>query len=430
MSVRTISELFILSRSGRTLVHHRWGKAVDGVENIVFRRISEQCEPIIQLGGNGLAGWVERDGVLFVGVGYCGKTRRNPTLLLDTLLRLHVILSDQIGIVNDCNVLENQVLIMEVFSEFFLDGIPQDIDSAPLHLPLSSGVTTGVGRSIRCPKGKIPNQRETQPDIYIDQIEAHSATFLSNGSPDKRHLKGCVLLKSFSDELAKVGIPFKSREPSLRFALHPGLDKTLWNEKAIASHYEGYPKGSSKVLSYSTDLPEGDSSPLFLLCSSVVNCNGVSEVRVKVTRNTEETARSVVLEIPFPKTVEGHPVVIFEIGQGGFLVAKRGKAFATHSVRCHLTLEASKEHTVCVKYPLSSSSRFAAVASLSFEVLNTVSPVLSMAPPNLEHSPTTLTPNIFLRTISHAASYTVLINSAGTTRPALPLAYAPLAITS
>lgn len=211
----SISQFFILSLRGDTIIYRNFRKDLNkGINEVFFRKVNffqaeEKAPPIFNV-----------DGINFIHV----KTNElylvlvtldnfSPNYFIEILGHLMKVIKDHCGILTEESIRKNFVLIYEIIDEMIDFGVPQlcsteqikpFVFNEPVRMTKSENSiieimnkNTTSGKATEKPQSQFIDSKSKENKIYVDVIEKITALFNSSGKLLIFSVDGCIKMKSY-----------------------------------------------------------------------------------------------------------------------------------------------------------------------------------------------------------------------------------------
>lgn len=208
----SISQLFILSLRGDTIIYRDFRKDINkGINEVFFRKVNffeaeEQAPPVFNVDGINFI-YVKKSDLYIVLVTLENVSSSYFFEILESFMKL---IRDYCGVLSEEAIRKNFVLIYEIIDEMIDFGFPQlkstdhiqpFVVTAPVVIvkqenKLKSMIdhsTTG-GTSSQKP---LSNNKSKKNEIFVDIIEKLTVLYNSSGSLINFGIEGCIKMKSY-----------------------------------------------------------------------------------------------------------------------------------------------------------------------------------------------------------------------------------------
>ena len=206
----SISQLFILSRRGDSIIYRDFRRDIKKSNDVFFRNVNffteeEVAPPLFNVEGINFI-YIKTDDLYIV---ISTLDNSSPDYFLEVLERLLKVIKDEIGELTEETIRKNFVLIYEIIDEMIDFGYPQLSDTQQVKefvftepivelkkintlkemINKNTKSTENTKRSIADAKNKN--------EIYVDIIEKVTCLFSRNGSILSSGIDGCIKMKSY-----------------------------------------------------------------------------------------------------------------------------------------------------------------------------------------------------------------------------------------
>ena len=206
----SISQLFILSRRGDSIIYRDFRQEMKKSNDIFFHNVNfvkeeEIAPPLFNVDGINFI-YIKTDDLYIV---ISTLDNSSPNYYLEVLDRIIKVIKDHIGILNEETIRKNFVLIYEIIDEMVDFGYPQlsdteqvkefvftepivelkNINTIKEMISTSSKSNENAKRSIVDAKNKN--------EIYVDIIEKVTCLFSRTGTIISSGIDGCIQMKSY-----------------------------------------------------------------------------------------------------------------------------------------------------------------------------------------------------------------------------------------
>lgn len=333
----SISQLFILSLRGDTIIYRDFRKELHkGINEIFFRKVNnasgdELPPPVFNEEGINFI-YVKKNELYLV---LATKDNVSANYFLEVLDKLMKVIKDHCGILSEESIRKNFVLIYEIIGEMLDFGYPQlssteqikpFVFNEPVVMmrsinPLNSilNKSTTSGESTKKPISQVTDSKNKKNEIFVDIIEKLTVLFNSNGSLINYGVDGCIKMKSYlkgNPELRLVlndEISFDRNSYSSSFIedcnFHPKVNtRDFINMKTL---YINPPDGEFIVMNYRMNT---EFAPPFKVYTIVEESNYKLELKIKVQTNflDKYNAGNVLIKFNVPKSTQS---VHFDMGK-------------------------------------------------------------------------------------------------------------------
>ena len=209
----SISQLFILSRRGDSIIYRDFRRDIKKSNDIFFRNVNffteeEIAPPLFNVEGINFI-YVKTDDLYIV---ISTLDNSSPNYFLEILERVMKVIKDHIGELNEETIRKNFVLIYEIIDEMIDFGYPQLSDTEQVKQfvftePIvelknintlkelfnkNTKSNENTKRSIT-----ITNDEKSKNEIYVDIVENVTCLFGRSGAIISSGIDGCIKMKSY-----------------------------------------------------------------------------------------------------------------------------------------------------------------------------------------------------------------------------------------
>ena len=217
----SISQLFILSRRGDSIIYRDFRRDIKKSNDIFFHNVNfiseeEVPNPLFNIDGINFI-YVKTEDLYIV---ISTLDNASPNYYLEVLDRVMKVIKDHIGQLNEETIRKNFVLIYEIIDEMIDFGYPQLADTEQVKQfvftePIVDlqNINTIKEMFSRTTKSNINTQRSiadssTKNEIYVDIIEKVTCLFSRNGTIISSGIDGCIKMKSYLKNQPEMRIVF------------------------------------------------------------------------------------------------------------------------------------------------------------------------------------------------------------------------------
>ncbi|EGR30590.1 hypothetical protein IMG5_128570 [Ichthyophthirius multifiliis] len=321
-----ISQLFILSARGDIIINRDFRSDLIKTTHEQFYRhvkLSKgDCEPLFNIDGINFS-YIKRSGLYIVAT---SRFDNCPSILLEILNRVCVIIKDFCGLFSEEAIRKNFVLIYELLDEITDFGYPQLLSTEQVK-PLianepvvikkemvpSINSTFGTifkSQTINSNATKAPvSQDKKKNEIFVDVFEKISVLFNVSGYVINSSIEGCIQMKSYLQG-----------NPALKLALNEDLiigrgkigkvvlDDCNFHESVNTSEFDinrtlriQPPDGEFIAMNYRITSEFQPPFKIYPIIEEVSNYRLELHLRIKACFPKEVTATYVNLSFPMPK---------------------------------------------------------------------------------------------------------------------------------
>ena len=209
----SISQLFILSRRGDSIIYRDFRRDIKKSNDIFFRNVNffteeEIAPPLFNVEGINFI-YVKTDDLYIV---ISTLDNSSPNYFLEILERVMKVIKDHIGELNEETIRKNFVLIYEIIDEMIDFGYPQLSDTEQVKQfvftePIvelknintlkelfnkNTKSNENTKRSIT-----ITNDEKSKNEIYVDIVENVTCLFGRSGAIISSGIDGCIKMKTY-----------------------------------------------------------------------------------------------------------------------------------------------------------------------------------------------------------------------------------------
>ena len=209
----SISQLFILSRRGDSIIYRDFRRDIKKSNDIFFRNVNfyteeEIAPPLFNVEGINFIYIKTED--LYIVISTLDNS--SPNYFLEILDRLIKVIKDHIGDLTEETIRKNFVLIYEIIDEMIDFGYPQLSDTEQVkqfvftepivELKNINTLKEMFNRNIKSNESAkksitVTNDSKSKNEIYVDVIEKVSCLFSRNGTILSSGIDGCIKMKSY-----------------------------------------------------------------------------------------------------------------------------------------------------------------------------------------------------------------------------------------
>ena len=209
----SISQLFILSRRGDSIIYRDFRRDIKKSNDIFFRNVNfyteeEIAPPFFNVEGINFIYIKTED--LYIVISTLDNS--SPNYYLEILDRLIKVIKDHIGDLTEETIRKNFVLIYEIIDEMIDFGYPQLSDTEQVkqfvftepivELKNINTLKEMFNRNIKSNENAkksitVTNDSKSKNEIYVDVIEKVSCLFSRNGTILSSGIDGCIKMKSY-----------------------------------------------------------------------------------------------------------------------------------------------------------------------------------------------------------------------------------------
>ena len=209
----SISQLFILSRRGDSIIYRDFRRDIKKSNDIFFRNVNffteeEIAPPLFNVEGINFIYVKTED--LYIAISTLDNS--SPNYFLEVLDRLMTVIKDHIGELNEETIRKNFVLIYEIIDEMIDFGYPQLSDTEQVkqfvftepivELKNINTLKEMFNKNTKSNENTkksitITNDQKSTNEIYVDIIEKVTCLFGRNGTILSSGIDGCIKMKSY-----------------------------------------------------------------------------------------------------------------------------------------------------------------------------------------------------------------------------------------
>jgi AP-4 complex subunit mu-1 len=209
----SISQLFILSRRGDSIIYRDFRRDIKKSNDIFFRNVNfyteeEIAPPLFNVDGINFIYVKTED--LYIAISTLDNA--SPNYYLEVLDRLMKVVKDHIGDLTEETIRKNFVLIYEIIDEMIDFGYPQLSDTEQVkqfvftepvvelkNINTIKEIFNKNTKSNESAKKSITvtNDAKSKNEIFVDIIEKVTCLFSRNGTILSSGIDGCIKMKSY-----------------------------------------------------------------------------------------------------------------------------------------------------------------------------------------------------------------------------------------
>ena len=206
----SISQLFILSRRGDSIIYRDFRREIKKSNDIFFHNVNfikeeEIAPPLFNIDGINFI-YVKTDDLYIV---ISTLDNASPNYYLEVLDRIIKVIKDHIGILNEETIRKNFVLIYEIIDEMIDFGYPQLSENEQVKEFVFTEPVVDLknlnrfreifNSNIKSKEGAERSiiDKNNANEIYVDIIEKITCLFNKNGSIISSGIDGCIKMKSY-----------------------------------------------------------------------------------------------------------------------------------------------------------------------------------------------------------------------------------------
>ena len=217
----SISQLFILSRRGDSIIYRDFRRDIKKSNDIFFHNVNfikeeDIAPPLFNIDGINFI-YVKTDDLYIV---ISTLDNAPPNYYLEVLDRIIKVITDHIGILNEETIRKNFVLIYEIIDEMIDFGYPQLLDTEQIkefvftepivelkNINTFKEILNKNTKSNENSKRSIADAKNKN-EIYVDIIEKVTCLFSRNGTIISSGIDGCIKMKSYLKNNPELRITF------------------------------------------------------------------------------------------------------------------------------------------------------------------------------------------------------------------------------
>ena len=220
----SISQLFILSRRGDSIIYRDFRRDIKKSNDIFFRNVNfyteeEIAPPLFNVDGINFIYVKTED--LYIAISTLDNA--SPNYYLEVLDRLMKVIKDHIGDLTEETIRKNFVLIYEIIDEMIDFGYPQLSDTEQVkqfvftepvvelkNINTIKEIFNKNTKSNESAKKSITvtNDAKSKNEIFVDIIEKVTCLFSRNGTILSSGIDGCIKMKSYLKNSPELRIVF------------------------------------------------------------------------------------------------------------------------------------------------------------------------------------------------------------------------------
>ena len=217
----SISQLFILSRRGDSIIYRDFRRDIKKSNDIFFHNINfikeeETAPPLFNIDGINFIYMKTED--LYIVISTLDNAP--PNYYLEVLDRVMKVIKDHIGELTEESIRKNFVLIYEIIDEMIDFGYPQLIDTEQVmqfvftepivDLSKINILKEMINRNVKSNINAIRSVADAKAknEIYVDIIEKITCLFARNGNLISSGIDGCIKMKSYLKNSPEMKIVF------------------------------------------------------------------------------------------------------------------------------------------------------------------------------------------------------------------------------
>jgi len=315
----SISQLFILSRRGDSIIYRDFRQDIKKSNDIFFHNVNfvkeeEIAPPLFNIDGINFI-YIKTDDLYIV---ISTLDNASPNYYLEILENIIKVITDHIGILNEETIRKNFVLIYEIIDEMIDFGYPQlsnteqvkeFVFTEPIvelkNINRLKDLFNSSMKSNESAKRSITDKNTTN-EIYVDIIEKITCLFSKNGSILSSGIDGCIKMKSYLKNSPEMKIIFtddiilgKSSYGGGRMSLAgynfcQGVRTSDFENERVL--YIIPPQGEFILMNYRIN---NEFAPPFKIYTIIEEFDYKLELRIKLLANFDNNTRAGNIKITF-----------------------------------------------------------------------------------------------------------------------------------
>jgi AP-4 complex subunit mu-1 len=318
----SISQLFILSRRGDSIIYRDFRRDIKKSNDIFFRNVNfyteeEIAPPLFNVDGINFIYVKTED--LYIAISTLDNA--SPNYYLEVLDRLMKVIKDHIGDLTEETIRKNFVLIYEIIDEMIDFGYPQLSDTEQVkqfvftepvvelkNINTIKEIFNKNTKSNESAKKSITvtNDAKSKNEIFVDIIEKVTCLFSRNGTILSSGIDGCIKMKSYlknspelrivlSDEIIIGKTSYSAGRMELAgYNFCQGVrTKDFESQRTL---YIVPPEGEFILMNYRIN---NEFAPPFRLYTIVEESDYKLELRIKLMANFSSTTKAGNIKISF-----------------------------------------------------------------------------------------------------------------------------------
>ena len=324
----SISQLFILSRRGDSIIYRDFRRDIKKSNDIFFRNVNLYAEeeiapPFFNVEGINFIYIKTED--LYIVISTLDNS--SPNYYLEILDRVIKVIKDHIGDLTEETIRKNFVLIYEIIDEMIDFGYPQLSDTEqvkkfvftePIVELKNNTLKEMFNRNTKSNESAkksitVTNDEKSKNEIYVDIIEKVTCLFSRNGTIISSGIDGCIKMKSYlknspelrivlSDDVIIGKCAYNAGRMELAgYNFCPGVRARDFETQRTL--YIIPPEGEFTLMNYRIN---NEFAPPFRLYTIIEELDYKLELRIKLMANFSNSTRAgnIVLTFNAPKETQ------------------------------------------------------------------------------------------------------------------------------
>ena len=324
----SISQLFILSRRGDSIIYRDFRRDIKKSNDIFFRNVNlyseeEIAPPLFNVEGINFIYIKTED--LYIVISTLDNS--SPNYYLEILDRVIKVIKDHIGDLTEETIRKNFVLIYEIIDEMIDFGYPQLSDTEqvkkfvftePIVELKNNTLKEMFNRNTKSNESAkksitVTNDEKSKNEIYVDIIEKVTCLFSRNGTIISSGIDGCIKMKSYlknspelrivlSDDVIIGKCAYNAGRMELAgYNFCPGVRARDFETQRTL--YIIPPEGEFTLMNYRIN---NEFAPPFRLYTIIEELDYKLELRIKLMANFSNSTRAgnIVLTFNAPKETQ------------------------------------------------------------------------------------------------------------------------------
>ena len=318
----SISQLFILSRRGDSIIYRDFRRDIKKSNDIFFRNVNfyteeEIAPPLFNVDGINFIYVKTED--LYIAISTLDNA--SPNYYLEVLDRLMKVVKDHIGDLTEETIRKNFVLIYEIIDEMIDFGYPQLSDTEQVkqfvftepvvelkNINTIKEIFNKNTKSNESAKKSITvtNDAKSKNEIFVDIIEKVTCLFSRNGTILNSGIDGCIKMKSYLKNSPELRIVLSDEILVGKTSYGAGrMELSGYNfcQGVRAKDFESQrtlyivpPEGEFILMNYRIN---NEFAPPFRLYTIVEESDYKLELRIKLMANFSSTTKAGNIKITF-----------------------------------------------------------------------------------------------------------------------------------
>ena len=315
----SISQLFILSRRGDSIIYRDFRRDIKKSNDIFFRNVNffteeEVAPPLFNVDGINFI-YIKTDD-LYIAISTLDNS--SPDYFLEVLERLLKVIKDEIGELTEETIRKNFVLIYEIIDEMIDFGYPQLSDTEQVkefvftepivelkNINTFKEMINKNSKSNENTKRSIADAK-SKNEIYVDIIEKVTCLFSRNGTILSSGIDGCIKMKSYLKNSPELRIVLSDDVIIGKSSYGGGRMELSGYNFCQGVRYRDFesqrtlhiipPEGEFILMNYRIN---NEFAPPFRLYTIVEESDYKLELRIKLTANYNSTVKGGNITISF-----------------------------------------------------------------------------------------------------------------------------------